>query len=357
MKINNTEVKTDCRHFKGYIPCKPHKVHNVKCDNCNYYDRIEKNILIIKLGAIGDVIRTTTLLHKVWEENPNAQIWWLTYSPDVIPEKVDKVLNFNLENILTLQSIDFDLVINLDKDYEACALTSKINSKEINGFTLKDGVPSPANKNAEHKFLTGIFDDLNKNNTKSYPEEIYEICGWKYEKQEYIMDFQDYQWDIPKNKKIIGLNTGCGARWISRLWSEENWIALSKKLIDNDYYPLLLGGEQEHEKNLRIAEITGADYLGHFSLKKFISLMNQCDVVVSAVTMAMHIAIAQKKNLVLLNNIFNKNEFELFGRGEIVEPDKECTCFFSQKCENESYFCMEHLPVDKLFNAIVRQLS
>ena len=50
--------KSDCRHFLGHIPCKPHKKHNVHCNNCSFYEKKTGKILIIKLGAIGDVIRT-----------------------------------------------------------------------------------------------------------------------------------------------------------------------------------------------------------------------------------------------------------------------------------------------------------
>lgn len=357
MIINGIEVKEDCRYFKGYIPCKPHKKYGVHCDKCNYYENIKEKILIIKLGAIGDVIRTTVLLNKIWYEYPKAQIWWLTYFPDVVPSKVDKILEFSNENSILLKSIEFDKIINLDKDDFACVLVSQIKAKEKYGFLSRDGIPYPANELAEHKYLTGIFDDLNKKNTLSYPQEIFNICGWEFSGEEYILDEPDkYDWKLNnQNKKIVGLNTGCGARWISRLWAEENWIELAKQLKNSGFFPLLLGGKQEHEKNIRISEESGANYLGHFNLNKFISLMNQCDIVVSAVTMAMHIAIAQKKKLVLINNIFNPNEFELYGRGEIIQPDKECKCFFSQKCENEDYFCMEHLPVTKVLEAIKRQ--
>ena len=59
------EVKRDCRFFRGDVPCKPHKQHGVHCSECKYYEKIDKNILIIKLGAIGDVIRTTPLLRRL----------------------------------------------------------------------------------------------------------------------------------------------------------------------------------------------------------------------------------------------------------------------------------------------------
>ena len=55
-------VKFDCRKFRTGIPCKPNKDSGQVCNTCTEYDPIKKRILIIKLGAFGDVIRTTPLI-------------------------------------------------------------------------------------------------------------------------------------------------------------------------------------------------------------------------------------------------------------------------------------------------------
>lgn len=346
----------DCVHFRGDIPCKPHKNEGVHCDDCPYYEPKDEIILIIKLGAIGDVIRTTTLLRKLRAEKPKAEIWWLTYTPDVISSSVDKVFTYNTEDVVILNSVKFSAIINLDKDLQACALTSQLKAVKKYGFTIEKGKPAAIDEKAEHKFLTGIYDDVNKSNTKSYPEEIFEICGYEYNGEEYILEYQDDTvWDIPNNgKRIIGLNTGCGERWTSRLWKNENWIELCKLISAGGMFPMLLGGKQEHDNNTYLADKTGTYYAGHFSLNKFISLMNQTDAVVSAVTMAMHLAIGLKKPLILMNNIFNPNEFELYGRGEIIMPVKECKCFFSPKCKNPDYFCLDSLSPETIYEAIIR---
>ena len=346
----------DCKYFRGDIPCKPHKQYNYHCESCSLYSPKKDIILIIKLGAVGDVIRTTPLLHKIWEEEPDSLVWWLTYTPDVLPSSIDKIFGMSLESILVLESTKFKTVINLDKDPHACGLMNKLNADKKIGFELIDGKPSPIDSLAVHKFQTGLFDDVSQANRKSYLEEIFEICGWKFDGQEYLLDVDEsFKWSIPnEGKKIIGLNTGCGGRWVSRLWADENWITLGKLLKEKGYFPMYLGGEQEHDKNINLSKSANCYYPGHFSFQGFISLMNQCDAVVSAVTMAMHIAVGLKKPLILMNNIFNKYEFELYSRGEIVEPDKECKCFFSPKCKNEEYFCMEHLSAEKIFSAINR---
>jgi ADP-heptose:LPS heptosyltransferase len=319
---------------------------------CAYYLPQSGNTLIIKLGALGDVIRTTPLLRKLQEVTPQRRVWWLTLSPEVVPDVVDVVLPFTLQSVVSLQAVHFDQLINLDKDREACALASSLRADQKQGFTLVNGKPIPINAQALPKYLTGIFDDVSRENTRSYVDEIFDIAGFTFRGEEYILDNfarDGYTWKLSSKKPIVGLNTGCGGRWVSRLWPEQYWITLAKRLKHAGYVPLLLGGEQEHKKNLRIAKRSGARYFGHFPLRQFINLVDQCDLVVTAVTMAMHIATGLRKKLVVFNNIFNKHEFELYGRGAILEPEFDCPCYYSPVCPNN---CMQYLRVDAVFDQI-----
>lgn len=355
-------IKADCRWFRGHVPCRPHKQFGVHCVDeelhaCEHYDRTTSKILIIKLGAIGDVIRTTPLLRKLKQAYPHAQIWWLTLTPEVVPHAVDVVFGFTPQAMASLRAVHFDVLINLDKDREACGLASILSATKRLGFVMGNGAAAPADAAAVHKFLTGLWDDLNKENTKNYMEEIFELCGFEFSGERYILDAfasRGYSWAIPKGRGVVGLNTGCGGRWTSRLWAEENWIALARNLATAGFTPLLLGGEQEHPKNQRIAAASGAQYLGHFPLQQFINLVDQCDLVVTAVTMAMHITIGLNKKIVLFNNIFNRHEFELYGLGEILEPGVECTCYFSPECPNN---CMQYITVDRVFQSCQRLLE
>ncbi len=350
-------IKTHCRHFRGDVPCKPHKREGVHCEDCPHFAPTDLNVLIIKLGAIGDVIRTTPLLRRLREVYPSARIWWLTRTPEVLPSDVDVALEFSLEAIVSLLAVKFDLLLNLDKDREACGLADRLEAGIKKGFTLINGVCAPIDGDARHKFLTGVFDDLNQANTKSYVREIFEIAGHEWRGEEYILEAPEAGlFSIPHHRPVVGLNTGCGGRWTSRLWPEDSWVELARGLQNAGCTPLLLGGEQEHEKNLRIAEASGAIHAGHFPLRTFLSLMNECDVIVSAVTMAMHFAIGLRKPLILFNNIFNPNEFELYGRGEIVAPSKECRCYFRPTCVNSEYQCMNHIEPDRVLEAVRRWL-
>ena len=238
---------------------------------------------------------------------------------------------------------------------EACALAQLIPAEVKKGFGLELGKCVPMDSDAEHKYRTGLFDDVNRANVKSYPEEIFEICGFSFGGEPYVLDNPegDYPWEIGEPSPRVGLNTGCGDRWPTRLWPEEHWLALARSLKGLGLGVLVLGGEYEHVKNMRIAEASGASYAGHFPLSRFTSLVDRCDVVVTSVTMALHVAIGLGKPVILFNNIFNQNEFELYGRGEILEPDVECIGCYRGICELE---CMRRIPVERVVEACLRWL-
>ena len=347
--------RLNCRYLRGDIPCDFHKQEGVHCDTCPHYDPVDQRILIIKLGAIGDVIRTTPLLHKLGKVYPRAEVTWLTRSPEVVPSCVDRILPFNLESVVYLQAMHFDRLYNLDKDREACALTRLISSEMKKGFGLEQGKCVPIDPDAEHKYLTGLFDDVNRTNIKSYLEEIFEICGFSFAGEPYVLENPNRgdRWEIGEPSPLVGLNTGCGDRWPTRLWPEKYWVDLARALKGLGVGVLMLGGEREDAKNRRIAQASRAAYIGHFPISRFISLVDQCDVVITSVTMALHVAIGLAKPVVLFNNVFNRNEFELYGRGEILEPDVGCLGCYRRICEME---CMRHISVKRVVEACLRWL-
>lgn len=359
-EIQLTDLNFDCRQFKGGIPCEPNKLRNKICKGCDEYDKIETRVLIIKLGALGDVIRTTPLLTRFRKEFPSVHFTWITLSPDILPKsEIDEIYKFDFESTYIIRHQQYDIALNLDKEYEACALLKDVNAKKKMGFILNNHHIDIANPAAEHKLITGLFDQHSQANKKNYLEEIFEICEFDFDGEEYILDVDEEfrsKWsqvfkEQAKGKKIIGLNTGCGKRWLTRLWPSEYWVELIQHLQSAGYYPIVLGGPDEDEMNKFYAEKTGAYYPGTHSLKEFIAIASECDAIVSAVSMMMHIAIGVKKPLVLFNNIFNRHEFLLYNRGEIVEPNDGCECYYGNSCKRENH-CMNSLPVEKVFTAI-----
>ena len=63
------EIAFDCKFFLGDRPCIWHKAIGVLC-TCDHYQKVEQRLLIIKLDAMGDVLRTTALLPALADAHP-----------------------------------------------------------------------------------------------------------------------------------------------------------------------------------------------------------------------------------------------------------------------------------------------
>ena len=105
---------------------------------------MRERFLIIKLGALGDVIRTTPLLRKIKSLHPQAEIWWLTHTPEFLPDEVDRKFKFELSSLLQIEETEFDYLFSLDKDFEAAALANRVKSRVKRGFSFRDGKTVPA---------------------------------------------------------------------------------------------------------------------------------------------------------------------------------------------------------------------
>lgn len=357
--MNYEDIKFDCRYFRTGIPCIPNKEKGMECAGCTSYEKTGKKILIIKLGALGDVIRTTPLLEKFRSEYGNPHFTWVTLSPAILPQnEIDVIYKWDDTSRFIIENTEFDIALNLDKEVECCLLLKKVKAPIKYGYTWENGHIEAATPNAKHKILTGLFDSVSKANTKSYLEEVFEICHFEFQGEEYQLNLNEayadkwkqYFAEASNGKTIVALNTGCGPRWNTRLWSNEAWIELAVLLKEEGFYPVFVGGELEHEKNVLMSEEAQVLYPGHFSLQEFIGLVSAVDIVITQVSMMMHIATGLKKKMVLCNTIFNKHEFELYGRGVIVEPETGCECYFGNTCSRGTS-CMHDITPKQLLEA------
>lgn len=120
-------LKLDCRYFKGDRPCAYHKETCIIFNDCSYYNPVGFKILIIKLDAMGDVLRTTTILHPLKSKYKGSQITWCTKndSAEFLHNAfIDEVIVYENDTALRLLCEKYDLVINLDSSKKSIALTT-----------------------------------------------------------------------------------------------------------------------------------------------------------------------------------------------------------------------------------------
>ncbi|HEX7357762.1 MAG TPA: glycosyltransferase family 9 protein [Ignavibacteriaceae bacterium] len=368
-------LKTDCKHFPGNKPCVPSKTEGKKCNDCNYYEPVDFKILIIKLDATGDVLRTTSILPSLKKKFPKSHITWITRknAKELFINNlfVDELLIFeNNDTLARLLVEKFDLLIHPDASAVSASLASICNAKSKKGYILDEkGKVIPVNDDAVEWLEMGAFDDLKKKNQKTYQEIIHKIAGLDYQKDEIQLHLNQTELDfknsfykknkLNKFKYLVGLNTGAGTRWQYKQWYLHGYSELIEKFdVDKEIGILLYGGPGEVERNEILKNKfpnvidTGTDN----TLRQFFSLLDLCDVLVTSDTMALHAATALKKKIVCLFGPTSYAEIEDYGRVNKIIPDLDCLVCYKPKCDFE-ITCMGSITSDMVYEKVMSLIS
>jgi len=361
------DIKFDCRYFDGSKPCQIKEL----CNNCNFYNPMGKRILIIKLASVGDVLRTTAILPALKTKYPKSFITWLLRDPaqELLEGNsyIDRIFTFGLESVLLLQVEKFDMVICLDKAFEAVSLATLIGGDEKYGFGLsKEGKVYPFNKEAEYSFILGLDNDLKfYKNKKTYQELIFDIANLIYKNEHYELRLAPKELgfaetffknnNLGKDDIIIGINTGAGEVFANKKLRPEKIVELIELLSKEiDAKILLLGGPLEKKINKDIVRTVSYKVVNSGcdnSLLEFAALINNCSVIITADTLALHIAIALRKPVLALFGPTSSQEIDLYHRGFKIVTDLECAPCYKNKCDKQ-ITCMDKINLAKIIKAI-----
>jgi heptosyltransferase-2 len=321
-------------------------------------------ILIVKLGAIGDVIRTTSLLAGLKEKFLPEGIDWLTL------RAARDVLLYNpfINRIITWEEREelkaYDLVIALEDDYEVCDFAAQIKAKKQIGCFVKGAkiayTPSAwFDMSAISKFGLEAANRLKQKNRRTFQQHMAQLLGVKFGPYVFNLTLDEIEYGrqfvrdlgIGKRERVVGINTGAGKRWQLKALSIEKTIELVKRFTKElGVVSLILGGEEEKERNELICRETGMPNGGIHSLRNFASIINQCQLVVSSDSLAMHFAIALEKKVAAFFGPTSAYEIEMYGRGARVFADMACLLCYKKACDKKPS-CMDLLPLNQLFEA------
>jgi len=366
--------KTHCRHFRGEKPCRFHR----DCDGCPHESPMGRRILIFKIGALGDVLRTTPLLRALDKTPSPRHITWLVgeAAQPLLDEhpRIDRLLTPGFETTALLEVEKFDLLLSLDKDAYSTALAMKIDAAERRGFGRdRFGALIPIHPQSQYAYDLGLLDDLKfHQNQKTYQQIIFEMCGLEWSEQEYDLpgfdrDAQDESWKrtqlsaagVHANGPVVGLNTGAGGVFANKAWTVQGYADLAQRLASQGCTVVLLGGSSETAKNQKIAALAqgaAVDTGGHRSLTEFAHLVGACDLVVTGDTLGMHLAIAAQVPVIVLFGSTCPQEIELYGRGEKIVTPISCHPCYRKTCDI-SPSCQDLISTAAVHEACSRALS
>jgi len=359
-----------CKRFTGYKPCYPD--HNCWKDGCKDNLPIGKQILIINLDAMGDVLMTTAQLPGLKRKFPESSIYWVTLKNAVMllqnNQYVNQVFEYNAESISILNEMKFDYVMNVDKSQRSCALLNSIECDNKLGFGLNEySKIIPVNKGAYYNYNLGMDDNLkfkvNKRTGQDYLAETFEL---DFRNDDYVFNFTEEEKSFIENYKsevgiteqdfVVGFNTGCSTLYPNKKMTTEQHIYLIQKLLKKKKYKIaLLGGREDTERNeeiysnLKVKIINTPTAEG---VRRGACYENIADLVITGDSFGMHLAIALKKYVVAWFGVSCWSEIELYNRGiKLYQEDLFCSPCWKKVCPY-NLECIEMIDLDKIISEV-----
>ncbi|MDP2629037.1 MAG: glycosyltransferase family 9 protein [Nanoarchaeota archaeon] len=317
------------------------------------------NILVIKTGALGDVVRTSFIAQALKDKykKQNPKVFWITsqkaISLFINNPYISKVVSSEEKN--SLRGIYFDLILNLEEDEENARFVSSLNRGKIIGVFFNGG-KIDYTSDTSFWFDTSLIskkgkkkaDVLKKKNKKTYRQILSEIIGIEnHEKYEPFLRLNKLQRDIANNflrrytlsktDFIVGLNLGSGERWPKDLP-----IKTAVELIDGisenfNAKILLFGGPQEERRNMEILAKSKSPVIATGSgnnLLEFPALVSLCNFFITTDTLGLHVALALKKKTISLIGPTSHTEIDMYGLGEKIISKSNCLCCYDEKCRS-----------------------
>ncbi len=322
-------------------------------------------ILIIRLGAIGDVVHTANVYRAIKKWNPNIEIHYLTMINTnmlAYDDCISKVWKINLEQLKPfskaskefaqeLRAENFDVVINLQPSVKTRLIAYFSRCKKRYNYHKNNKVHAVKNYWQTAKRVFPEIEELPDLSLTLNPE----ICQ-KVENQ--VSDFK---------KPLVILNAGhVFARRQGRTYPITKWIELGNKIQEKYNGTILITGVKEDEEILKPLEAikNSISFVSKQTLEENCALIKASDLLISGDSGPLHIATALQTKVIGMYGSMPTKRTGPYGENHCaIVSKKHCVPCNRRKCKyldfpKELYSpCMCEITVDEIFTEVEKLLG
>lgn len=329
-------------------------------------------ILIIKIGAIGDVVMALSMLNAIDQKYPGAEISWLcgTIVEPLLKNvpRIDKIICLDEKKLLTgnffhkLNEIIKTWLKLFLKKYDLAVIAYKNPYYKILAlFTFKKRIADFRGTGRLNTVIPGRY----------YAVEYTKLILGKDDWEAVEIGFPKInikstnvilkKLDSLKGKKIV-LNPGGAKNLINggelRRWPVEHYRDITKKLLRHDINIILIGGDQDEWVLEYFNDIDVINLINKTSLMDLLSLFEKCDMLLTHDTGALHLA--KLTGIKILGLFGPLNPTQILGTKENVDiiflgHSLPCSPCYDGKnfadCNNN--LCMKNITVDIVYKRII----
>ena len=291
------------------------------------------NVLIIKLGATGDVVRTTPLMRRF-----NGNITWVTAATNtVLLENLqDTVRPFSWEERERALDRHYDLAINLEDTLDVAQFLEGVECGEIFGAYADSDNSLRYTEDARRWFDLSLIssygrkeaDRLKFLNRQSYQEMIFNGLGLRFVGEQYLLP-EPIETELTGD---VAIAAEAGTVWPMKKWAY--YGDLKKRLEDEGVTVNLLPKRP--------------------SLLQHLSDVQNHRCLVSGDSLPMHFALGARARCVTLFTCTSPWEIYEYGVQKKIVSPLLAEFFYERGCDERA---VTAISVDEVFQAVMGQLE
>ena len=331
-------------------------------------------IIFLRIDRIGDMVLSTPALKAIKRKFPDSQLFVLSSSSNALIIEnnpfVDHILIYNgkkrlfgnLNLLLKLRQMRFDLSIDPSFSHELktalisllIGAQSRIGYREF-GKEIGYNCAVPLAKESIHfiDLSLGVLDPINATFMERRPE-IFLTPDEERWAENQLRNVRN------NGKMIIGIHPG--AHYKTQRWPVEYFADIISLITrDKRGSVIIFGSEEDRELISGLAAITsvGVTIFIQKDVRKFISLLSKCNLLICNNSGPLHAAVAMNVPTISFMGPTIKERWQPLGRQHIVlrMDDLPCIGCNSGYCLIESHDCMNLITPDVVMQNIYQHFQ
>ena len=329
-----------------------------------------KNILVVKLSAIGDVIHALPVSYAIKETYPDAHLTWVVEPPayDLLTMNpyIDEIIVFEKKKFKSIggffssygplkrkiQQRSYDAVLDLQGLFKSAAIArlgqapvklGMCNMREFSDKISKPVIGPHAQGHIVERYL-----------------DVARAIGCRVEQVMFPLEVPEREAELTQRIfSQAGANMGnpyvvfaIGANWPNKRWPVEYFAELSDWLYERRLIPVLVGGgvvdEQRAAEICAQTDIPPLDLVGRTNFKQLTYILQNAQLVIGGDTGPVHLAAGVGTKTIMLMGPTDANRNGPYGQMEnAIEADRSCKYCWKRACPKQ-LDCLANIQVQQV---------
>ena len=328
-----------------------------------------KNILVVKLSAIGDVIHALPVSYAIKETYPEAHLTWVV-EPTAYPilednPYIDEIILFEKARFRSfggflreirpfrrrLRVRSYDASLDLQGLFKSAAIVFNAGARtRIGTANMREGahlVSRPVKGPHVRGHIVERYLDAARALGCRVDEVRFPVAVSARDAAaaESLLTREG----MPEGQRFIAL--AIGANWPNKRWPAEHFAGLSDRLYHAHYIPVLVGGGRLDEVTaqdiMAATEIPPINLVGRTNLKQLAHIFRRAALVLGGDTGPVHLAAGLCTPTVMLMGPTDANRNGPYGQLEnAIEVDRRCRGCWKRACP-KGLDCLAAITADE----------